>query len=67
MDNVEKLATYSIRVIKKIIKYTSWRQTKQKHSTICVGHHYIQTNTSNINKTYTLLQTTGGKDEPNIF
>ena len=31
-----------------------------------VGHHYTQTNTNNINKTYTLLQTTGGKDEPHI-
>ena len=24
---------------------------KQKHNTICVGHHYIQTNTNNVNKT----------------
>ena len=26
----------------------------------------MQTNTNNINKTWALLQTTGGKDEPNI-
>ena len=25
------------------------RQTKQKHNTICVGHHYAQTTTNNIN------------------
>ena len=24
---------------------------KQKHNTICVGHHYTQTNTNNVNKT----------------
>jgi hypothetical protein len=36
------------------------RKQKQKHNTICVaiGHHYMQT--------WALLQTTGGKDEPNI-
>ena len=36
---------------------------------MCVGHHYMymQTNTNNVNKTWALLQTTGGgKDEPNI-
>ena len=37
-DNPEKLATRQ-------------RQTKQKHNTICVGHHYTQTNTNNVNKT----------------
>jgi hypothetical protein len=40
---------------------------KIKHNTICVGHHYMQTNTNNVKKTWTILQTTGGKDEPNIF
>ena len=40
--------------------YTRRRKTKQKHNTICVGHHYAQT------KTCILLQTTGGKDEPNF-
>jgi hypothetical protein len=48
------------------IGYTRRRKRKQKHNTICVGHHYAQTNTTNVNKTCTLLQTTEGKDEPNI-
>ena len=38
----------------------------RKNNTICVWHHYVQTNTNNINKTWALLQTTGSKDEPNI-
>jgi hypothetical protein len=38
------------------IGYTRGRRTKQKHNTICVGHHYTQTNTNNVNKT------TRGKD-----
>ena len=33
---------------------------------MCVGHHYPQANTNNVNKTRALLQTTGGKDEPTI-
>ena len=33
------------------IVYTGRRQTKQKHNTICVGHHYAQANTNNENKT----------------
>ena len=37
----------------------------KKHNTINVGHHYAQTNTSKVKKTRALLQTTGGKDEPN--
>ena len=32
------------------IGYTRLSQTKQKHNTICVGHHYTQTNTHNVNK-----------------
>jgi hypothetical protein len=56
MDNPEKLAT----------GYTRRKQTKQQHNTICVGYHYTQTNTNNVNKTWSLLQTIGGKDEPNI-
>jgi len=50
MDNPEQLATRR-------------RKTKQKHNTIYVGHHYIQTNTKNVNKTRAHLQTTGGKGE----
>jgi hypothetical protein len=44
MDNPEKLATWGIQGTRR-------RQTKQKHSTICVGHHYTQTNRNNVNKT----------------
>ena len=44
MNNLEKLTTLGTQ-------YTKRRQTKQKHNTICVGHHYTQTNTNNINKT----------------
>jgi hypothetical protein len=44
------------------IAYTRRIQWKQKHNTICVGHHCAQAKTDNGNKT----QTTGGKDEPNI-
>jgi hypothetical protein len=40
------------------------RTTKQKHNTICAGHHYTQASTNNVNKTRAFLQTTGGKDEP---
>jgi len=32
------------------IRYTRRRKIKQKHNTICVGHHYAQTNTNNVNK-----------------
>ena len=42
------------------------KKEKKPHNTICVGHHYTQTNTNHVNKTGDLLQTTGGKDEPNI-
>jgi hypothetical protein len=27
------------------------KKTKQKHNTICVGNHYMQINTNNVNKT----------------
>ena len=53
MDNQEKLATKGT-------------QDEEIHKTICVGHHYTPTNTNNVNKTWALLQTTGGKDEQNI-
>jgi len=38
MDNPEKQATRR-------------RKTKQKHNIICIEHHYMQTNTNNVNKT----------------
>jgi len=31
------------------IRYTRRRKTKQKHNTICVEHHYEQSNTNNVN------------------
>jgi len=52
MDNPEKLVTLDTQD-------TGRRQAKQK------THHYAQTNTNNINNTWTLLQTTAGEDEPN--
>ena len=48
------------------IWYTRRRQTKQKHNIISVGHHYTQTTTNNVNKTWAFQQKTGVKDEPNI-
>ena len=57
MDHPEKLAAYDIQDEEK---------TKQKHNAICVEHHYAQANTNNVNKTWALLQTTSGKDEPKI-
>ena len=42
MDNPVKLATRR-------------RKTKQKHNTICLGHHYAQTNTHNVNKKWYIL------------
>jgi hypothetical protein len=46
--------------------HTRRRKTHQRRNTLCAGHHYTQTNTTNVNKTRALLQTTEGKDEPNI-
>jgi len=50
-----------------MVHKTRRRKTKQKHNTICVGHHYTQTNTNNMNKTLALLQITGGKDETKLL
>jgi hypothetical protein len=49
------------------IGYTIRVKTKQKHNTLCVGYHYAKTKTHNVSKTWAPLQTTGGKDEPNIM
>jgi hypothetical protein len=38
------------------IGYTRRRKTKQKRNTICVGHHYAQTNTNNVNKTWSFIR-----------
>ena len=52
MENPKKLAT----------GHTTRRTTKQRHNTICIGHHYGQTYTNNI---CILLQRSGGNDVPN--
>ena len=52
MDNPETLATQ-----------VTQDEEKQKHNTIYVDHYCMQTNTNNINKTWALLETTGGKDK----
>ena len=40
-------------------KQDEYKQNKKNtHNTICVGHHYAQTNTYNVNKTWVLLQAT---------
>ena len=49
----------------KPARYGTQDEGKQNKNTICVGHNYAQTNTNKVNKTRDLLQTTGGKDEPN--
>ena len=56
MDNPEKLATYGTQ-----------DEDKEEKNTLCVGYHYTQTTTNNVNNTRALLQTTEGNDEPNIF
>jgi len=56
MVNPEKLATCGTQDEEK---------QNKKYDTICVGHHYTQANTNNVNKTRALLQTTGCKDEQN--
>ena len=38
-----------------------WYKTKKENT-----HHYKQTNTNNVNKTWALPQTTWGKDDQNI-
>ena len=61
MDNPEKLATQVTQDKEKKTK------TKTKNpNAMCAGHHYPQASTNNVNKTWSLLQTIGGKDEPNI-
>ena len=68
MDNPETLTTIKNGQSRDTdnIRYTRLGKSKQKHNTISVGHHYKQRNTHNVNKTYGFLQSTGGKDEPNI-
>jgi hypothetical protein len=43
---------------------SNWQHRAQ--NTIYVGHHYTQTNTNNVNKTWAVLQTTRGTNERGI-
>ena len=54
MDNREKLVTQGTQ--EEETKDTRGRN--QRHSTICVGHHYVQTNTNNVDTTWVLLAKT---------
>jgi hypothetical protein len=40
------------------IGYTRRRKINQKHSTICVGHRYTQTNINNVNECASLMTCT---------
>jgi fructose/tagatose bisphosphate aldolase len=46
----------------------NWQRTQDedKQNKNTTQYHYTQTNTNNVSKTRALLQTAGGKDEPNI-
>ena len=46
--------------------YTRRRQIKHKHNAICVWQRYPQVNTNNLNKTWSLILATRGKDEINM-
>ena len=38
-------------------KLAAWgTQEEEKHNITCVGHHYTQTNTSNVNKTWDSIE-----------
>jgi len=47
MKNGQSRETGNIGYTRKLTR----RKTKQKHNTTCVGHHYKQANTNNVNKT----------------
>ena len=57
-NNPEKLAIYGAQDKDKKNKYTY---------IVCVGHHYALTNTNNVTTARAHIQTTEGKDEPNII
>jgi hypothetical protein len=62
--NQHDIPSLTLRKWQHMVNKTT-KKNKQKHTTIYVGHHYTQTNTNNVNKIGALLQTTGGKNEPN--
>jgi hypothetical protein len=45
LENTERARKYGQSRETDNIGHTRRRKTKQKHNTICVGHHYMQTNT----------------------
>ena len=49
------------------IGHTRRKQTKQKHTTIFVGHHWTQANTYNENKAGALLQATAVRSNQTSF
>jgi len=57
MDNPEKLATLDTQ-------YTTRRQTKQKHNTMCTFHHCRQAHTNNVNKIWALHKQRVAKRNP---
>ena len=61
MGNPEKLATQVTQDKEK-----NKNKNKENPNTMWVRHHYPQANTDNVNKIWAILQTIGGKDEPNI-
>jgi hypothetical protein len=48
----------------RVHKYDQEKK-EAKQTAIFAGHHYAQASTNNVNKTWALLQTTGGKDDTN--
>jgi hypothetical protein len=45
IDNPEEQVTYGTQ-----------DDNKQNHNRICIGHHYTQANTNNVNKTCAILK-----------
>jgi D-tyrosyl-tRNA(Tyr) deacylase len=50
LQNTDEVINNGHSIATGSIGYTSRRQTKQKHNTICVGHHYPKTNTTHIRR-----------------
>ena len=50
MTSGEKIPPVVTLGMARAIKGNNKEQTKQKHNTIYVGHHYTHTNTNNVNK-----------------
>jgi hypothetical protein len=48
LENIEEAIKYGQSLETGNIGYTRRRQTKKKHNTICVGHHYMQAITKSV-------------------